>query len=165
MKLGFQSALRLALVGFAAGITFFVWTVVTSANLNRCIVCKRTVPAETRTLAETDGARALVCCPACALRLGARSESGVVIERVTDHATGGMIDARSAYVVVGGGVNYCTRQPLPAARMGRRGAEADDPCDPGMVSFADLEDARAFQRAHGGRLLPADLAFDYRPAR
>jgi len=164
MKLGFESALRLALVGFAAGITFFVWTIVTSANLNRCIVCKRGVPAETRTLAVSDAGRTLLCCPACARRLQERSEGPVTVVQVTDHASGRMIDARSAYVVVGGGVNYCTRQPLPAAAMGRGAARAEDPCEPGIVSFADLEEARTYQRAHGGKLLPADLAFDYRPA-
>ncbi len=165
MKLGFQSALRLALVGFAAGITFFVWTIVTSANLNRCIVCKRGVPAETRALAVSGAGRTLLCCPACARRLQEGSKEPVTVVQVTDYDSGRMIDARSAYVVVGSGVNYCTRQPLPAARMRRGGAEADEPCEPGMISFADLDAARTFQRAHGGELLPADLAFDYRPAR
>ncbi len=165
MKLGFRSALRLALVGFAAGITFLVWTIITSANLNRCIVSKRIVPAETRTLAVSQRGRVLLCCPACARRLQERSKGPVRVVQVTDYTSGRMIDARSAYVVVGGDSSYCARQPPPSENAGRSSGAAEDPCLPAMISFAHLDEARAYQRAHGGKLLPADLAFDYRPAR
>ena len=66
MNRKFTAVMWLGLIGFAAGIGFFGWTIVTTNRLNTCIVCKRHVHAETRAIAEVAGLRTQLCCPACA---------------------------------------------------------------------------------------------------
>ncbi len=155
--------LWIGLVGFVAGISFFVWTIVSSSRMNVCIACKRSIHAETRTIAEVDGLRTVLCCPTCARMLRDHRGNDVTVQEVTDLETGKMIPARQAYVVVGSEVNYCMREEMRLDEHKQPIPKIFDRCAPSMISFLRLEDAQRFIAQNGGKLMPSDYAFAFDP--
>ena len=92
MTRGFIAATWIALIGFAAGISFFVYTITSSSRLNTCIACKRSVQAETRTVAQVGGLKTILCCPACARMLRERGRDAR-IKTVTDLESGDQVES------------------------------------------------------------------------
>ncbi len=157
-----MTATWLALIGFAAGISFFVWTIVSTTNLNTCIVCKRHIHPETKTVAQVEGLKTILCCPACAQMLrDRRPGDDILVTQVTDYSTGNLIDARKAYVVTGSDVNFCAKEDVRLDGAKQPVPKIFDRCAPSMISFATLEAAGEFQTTHGGKLLPGDFAFSF----
>ncbi len=151
----------IALIGFGAGIAFFAWTIFSTSRMNVCIACKRTIHAETRTVALVDGHKTVLCCPTCARMLRDHRHKRVEVITVTSYPSGEPLDARSAYVVVGSDVNLCMEHPMRVDAAKQPVPRRFDRCSPSMISFGKLEDAQAFQREHGGQLTPADMAFAF----
>jgi len=165
MNRKFGITIGIALTGFVLGISFFVWTIVTTSRMNICVVCKRHVPAATRTTVEVDGLKTILCCPVCALRWARRKDKKVVTTGVTDYETGRLIDPRSAYAVIGSDVNPSLEEEARSGVPERPAGIATAPCSPSMISFATLEAAKHFQAKHGGKLSPGGHAFALGPQR
>jgi nitrous oxide reductase accessory protein NosL len=94
------------------------------------------------------------CCPRCALHFAASEPEQVARITVEDGNTGEPIAAQDAMYVEGSDARPCAsavestpREPgVPYERI-------FDRCLPTLVAFKTQADARAFQKAHGGRLL------------
>ena len=165
MNRKFNIIIGLGLVGFALGMAFFVWTIATSSRLNVCILCKRPVHAETRTLVRINGQRTMLCCPACARVARARRNDVVELLEVTDLPSGKPLNPREAYVVVGSDVNYCMREDALVTQDKQPVPKSFDRCSPSMICFRDLAAAERFAGEHGGDVVPGDLAFDFKQPR
>ena len=169
MNRKFAITIGVALTGFVLGISFFVWTVVTTSRMNICVVCKRHVPAATRTRVEVDGLKTILSSPACARRWARRTDKKIVTTGVTDYETGRLIDPRSAYVVSGSDVDPCKEEEARSGTPEQPAGIATEPCPTSMISFATLDAAKLFQATHGGNLSPGDYAFAFgseqRPAK
>jgi hypothetical protein len=162
MNRKFTVVIWLGLVGFALGMGFFVWTIVTSSRLNVCIMCKRPVHAETKTLALINGQRTLLCCPTCALMMRDNRGDDVELLEVTDLESGEPLNPREAYVVVGSDVNYCMREDAQVGQDKQPVPKSFDRCSPSMISFRELPAAERFTAEHGGEVVPGDLAFGFK---
>jgi hypothetical protein len=151
----------IALIGFGAGIAFFAWTIFSTSRMNVCIACKRPIHAETRTVALVDGHKTVLCCPGCTRILRERRGRRVEVVTVTDYSSGEPLDARAAFVVAGSDVNLCLEHTLHVDAARQPVPRSFDRCSPSMIAFAKPDDAREFQREHGGELIAADLAFAF----
>jgi hypothetical protein len=79
----------------------------------------------------------------------------------TDFASGRVIPAATAYYDEGGDVQYCTAGHPPVER-GPQGVRrrAYDRCLPALVAFATRDEAEAYRKQHGGRILSYDQAVE-----
>lgn len=93
------------------------------------------------------------CCLRCAINESIQSGKIVRVISVTDYNTHAAIAPEKATYVTGGDVAPCAGPALEPA-PGRHGVEmkAWDRCAPSSIAFAREDDARAFQRTHGGRI-------------
>ena len=80
---------------------------------------------------------------------------------VTDLASGELIDARKAYVIVASNVNYCMQGDTHLDEHKQPAPMMFDRCSPSMISFADLDEAKRFSVEHGGEVVPGDYAFAF----
>jgi nitrous oxide reductase accessory protein NosL len=100
---------------------------------DRCALCGRTVPERTAFVIQA-GARGNLsaCCAHCGLSLLSREPAGEMA-LVADFLYGRMVGAARATYVVDSTVTSC--------------------CAPGMLAFADAEDAGRFQMSFGGKAM------------
>jgi len=127
-----------------------------------CQVCQRGLHSGlTYRLEMANGTLEEVCCPRCGLHFVLNHPGTVRQAWATDLTSGNRIPAQSAYYVEGGDVEYCQPQHGPVER-GPQGMSvlAYDRCLPTLVAFRTEEDAAAYHRQHGGRVLTYDQALN-----
>jgi hypothetical protein len=127
-----------------------------------CQICGRDVPKQTEFRVETSKGTLTACCPRCAMHYMIDHPRQIRGARATDYATGRLVEAKTAYYDEGGDVQYCTlhsptfeRGPSDGVRM-----RVYDRCLPVLVAFASREEAEAYRRQHGGRVLTYDQALE-----
>ena len=117
-----------------------------------CGVCRREVHESVRTTLTLDGGREVVACfPRCALHYQ-QEQPGVVREiRVTDHAGGGVLPFRDAYLVEGSDETPCMRHHAAMTDESKVPMQiCYDRCMPSLIAFKEASAARAFAADHGG---------------
>ncbi|MFB3920972.1 MAG: hypothetical protein ACE145_04580 [Terriglobia bacterium] len=127
-----------------------------------CQVCQRALHAGvTYRLEMKDGRLERACCPRCGMHLQIQRPGAVARAVATDLPTGKEIPAEQASYVEGGDVEYCTMHSTPVERepQGVRVREYDR-CLPTLVAFRTTQEAEAYQRQHGGRVLNYEQAME-----
>jgi hypothetical protein len=127
-----------------------------------CQICGRDVPKQTEFHVDTADGTLTACCPRCAMHYMLDHPSQIRGARATDYATGHVIEAKSAYYDEGGDLQYCTlhkptveRGPDDGVRM-----RVYDRCLPVLVAFASRDEAEAYSRQYGGRVLTYEQALE-----
>ena len=120
-----------------------------------CFVCQRPLhPAQTFLVLSQNGRERRTCCPRCGLRF--IIESGAKPSQATDFSNGNPIIAESAFYLEGSDLMQCCTSATMRTDSGMICDMHYDRCMPSLVAFATLQNARAYQQEHGGRLI--DLA-------
>lgn len=124
-----------------------------------CQICGRMIPKETAFQLDTPNGTIEACCPSCAMHFILSHPNFVRSAKATDFTTGRKISALSAYYDEGGDVQYCTlnRPPVKRGPIGVR-ERVYDRCLPVLVAFANHDDAEAYRKQHGGRVLTYNQA-------
>ncbi|MBL8234408.1 MAG: hypothetical protein JNL98_38275, partial [Bryobacterales bacterium] len=137
-----------------AGITYAAWRFVHSRDDRMCMACQRPIHGNSRTIALVDGRRGAYCCPACALSEHIQRSKPVDVLSLTDHLTGNKLDPSGAYLVRGSSHNACTHHQQQQASADKRPLETHfDRCAPSILAFATRDQAAAFARDNGGRVV------------
>ena len=140
----------LLLVAVGLGLLYAGWRVTQFPESEACNACGRPLHAQSQTLASTDGAPGVFCCPTCALTLHRQTGREVLVTQLTDFDTGEKIDPDKAVIVLESRVNLCMRmethmhpdkQPVPLEF---------DRCAPSMIAFRSRAGAENFARQNGG---------------
>jgi hypothetical protein len=125
-----------------------------------CQICGRDVPKQTEFRVDTKRGTLRACCPRCAMHYMLDHPDQIRGARATDDSSGHLIDAKAAFYDEGGDLQYCTlhqpsveRGPNDAVRL-----RVYDRCLPVLVAFASRDEAEAYRRRHGGRVLTYDEA-------
>lgn len=124
-----------------------------------CQICGRKIPKQIAFRIETAHGTIFACCPRCAMHHIIDHPGEARKELATDLDTGHLIPAQSAYYDEGGDVQYCTAH-RPSVERGPEGISRRvyDRCLPVLVAFSTRDEAEAYRRQHGGRVLTYDEA-------
>ncbi len=119
-----------------------------------CAICNRMTHGTVAYRLEVGSRTEHACCPRCGMHYAIQHEGSVKQAWATDLNSGKSIPAESAVYVEGGDVEYCTHDMQAVQRepegMSVRGY---DRCLPTLVAFRSRDDADAYQKQHGGRVL------------
>jgi hypothetical protein len=121
---------------------------------DRCVLSDRVIhPGMAVRLAVEGGPSGKACCIRCAISCSIQTGKTVRILWVTDYSTHKRIAADHAWYVTGSDVAPCVSSPAEAS-AGRRECliMGWDRCAPSSLPFAIMDEARAFQQVHGGRI-------------
>lgn len=121
---------------------------------DRCVLSGRVIhPGMAVRVAVEGGPHGRACCLRCAITEAEQTGKKVTVLSVTDFDTRKPLSPRDAIYVVGSNFNMCTGPPFEAS-SGRRECVVLgwDRCSPSAVAFANRDEARVFQKAHGGRI-------------
>lgn len=120
-----------------------------------CQICGRNIPKQTAFRIDTSHGTIYACCPRCAMHHIIDHPGEAHKEFATDLDSGRMIPAKSAYYDEGGDVQYCTRPNPAIRRVPGQGVETRvyDRCLPVLVAFANKDEAEAYRKMHGGRVV------------
>jgi len=157
---GKRLSITVLVIALAIGAGFLIHRWETPKRPSVCEICGRTISGQTEFRVETAHGTLYACCPGCAMHHMINNPGEARKELATDFKSGRLIAARSAYYDEGGDVQYCTRQDPAVQRMPGQGVEMRvyDRCLPVLVAFASRDEADAYQRQHGGRVVTFDQA-------
>lgn len=126
-----------------------------------CQICGREIPKQTAYRMDTATGTIKACCPTCAMHYMLHHPGTVHAAWAWDYGSGRMLPAATAYYDEGGDVQYCTARQPPVER-GPQGISMRvyDRCLPTLVAFATRDEAEAYRRQHGGRVLTYDQALE-----
>jgi hypothetical protein len=153
----------ITLVALAAiGITSYVaYRYEQRPDPHLCAICNRSTHMGMSYRLETRGQTEYACCPRCGMHYTIQHAADVLRAWAVDLNTGEVIPAQAAYYDEGGDVEYCTHGDHPVER-GPEGVAVRgyDRCLPTLVAFKTRDEAEAYQRQHGGRVLDYPQAID-----
>ena len=120
-----------------------------------CDLCGRAVHAEHDSVVRLrDGSSVHTCCPRCALHYELQWPERVARLTVSDRATGKKIDGRTAMYVEGSDDHSCLQvSDAPPREPGIKYDRTFDRCLPSLVAFKDVQAAREFAAAQGGKVV------------
>ena len=120
-----------------------------------CPFCDRMVHPVTAYRLTVDGHIVAACCPRCGMHVQVNRDKGKLGQAwATDVDTGENVPAESATYVEGGDVQYCTHGDPSVTREPQGVTVRDyDRCLPTLVAFKTPQEAEAYQKEHGGRVL------------
>jgi transcription elongation factor Elf1 len=120
-----------------------------------CPFCDRTVHSVTAYRLKVGDHVVAACCPRCGMHAQVNQPQGKPgMAWATDVDTGERVAAESATYVEGGDVQYCTHGDQPMTREPHGVSTREyDRCLPTLVAFKTPQEAEAYQRQHGGRVL------------
>ena len=149
----FQSVLiGLAIIALFAIAFYLVQSGYLASGKPICSVCQRPLHKGMRYVLSTrDGKEYPACCPRCGLRFAIEKEAHP--SKATDFSNGEIISPISAIYLEGSKVMECCTSTTVRSDTGMVCELHFDRCQPSLLSFARLEDAEAYQRRHGGRVL------------
>lgn len=120
---------------------------------NICQFSWREIEPNMATVAEIDGKRQRICCPACALATAQQRGIPIRIVQLSDFNTKQPLDPKTAFLVQGSDINPDMHsQPLVDTDKQPHPVHYDR-CMPGILAFQTRQQAETFQREHGGELL------------
>jgi len=142
----------LAILGVAGSLFFLVQSGRIAKGNPVCSVCQRPLhPSQTFIVLSQNGRERRACCPRCGLRFAI--ESGQKPSQATDFSNGKLIVAETAFYLEGSDLMQCCASTTMRAGSGMICDMHYDRCLPSLVAFANLQNARAYQQEHGGRLI------------
>ena len=141
----------LAGIGFALAYTG--WKMSSPAAAEYCEYSGRPVHSLSKTIGLVDGKRKLFCCLTCAFTEQTQTGNPVRILELADFETGAPMPPEDVYVVEGGNLNFCLRQPMVMDQSKQASPMGFDRCSPSVFAFARKEAAEMFLAEHGGRLM------------
>ncbi|MFN8007606.1 MAG: hypothetical protein U0V70_11385 [Terriglobia bacterium] len=122
-----------------------------------CAVCQRPLhKAVVFTLLSDKGKRLETCCPRCGLRAVVSGNATPLA--ATDFNDGKTIPPRQAVYLEGSQIMECCASPTLRSDQGVVCEMHFDRCQPSLVSFASLEEARQYQSTQGGKIIPYEEA-------
>lgn len=143
-------AIFLAVVG-SAGFAWF--RLIVHPKPVACGYCNRPLHAQLSVTAEIDGKRTEVCCARCAIAEANQQQRPIKLIAVHDYLSGRSISPSDAWFVEGSRTMACDHDAMRMNEMKGTGEIAFDRCSPGTLAFAAREDAEAFVKANGGKVL------------
>ena len=149
----------LILAGIGVALVYTGWKMRSPTPVEYCEYSGRPVHSLSKTVGLVDGKRKLFCCLTCAFTEQAQTGKPVKILELADFETAAPMPPEDAYVVEGGNLNYCLRQPMVMDQSKQASPIGFDRCAPSVLAFARKEAAEMFLAEHGGRLMRfAELA-------
>ena len=146
-----SAILGVALIGAAGYALVAYWQQGRRENI--CPFSWREIDPSMATVAEIDGKRQRLCCPACALATAQQSGTPVRIVEMTDFNTKKPLDPKTAFLVRGSNVNPDMHsQPLVDAESQPHPVHYDR-CAPSLLAFQTRQQAEAFRRENGREVL------------
>ena len=118
-----------------------------------CGFCHRSIYANSKVIAEIDGRRRTVCCARCAISEAYQERKPLHLIAVTDYVSSKSLDPKQAYFVDGSRKVLCAHDEAMVDESKHAQQMTFDRCFPGTYAFAHREDAEAFVRENGGRVL------------
>jgi len=120
-----------------------------------CPFCDRMVHPVTAYRLKVGEHVVAACCPRCGMHAQvSQGQEKAGVAWATDVNTGESVPVESATYVEGADVQYCTHGDQPTTREPHGVASREyDRCLPTLVAFKKQEEAAAYQRQHGGRIL------------
>ena len=157
---GNRLSITILVIALAAGAAWLIHHELTPKQPSVCEICGRGIMQQVEFQIETAHGTIYACCPGCAMRHIINHPGEAHKELATDFSSGRLIPARSAYYDMGGDVQYCTRHDPSIQRVPGQGVEMRvyDRCLPVLVAFASKDNAEAYQKQHGGRVVTFDQA-------
>lgn len=136
-----------------------------SERAAQCPLCERDVHDGMQVNIKHNSIPMQTCCMACALTYKIQTKN-VEIKTATDFLSGVSIDPKIATYVVASDVSPCTQDPKVQKFVREPHAALHacyDRCEPGILAFRSRNEARKFQKQHGGLIrefaeLPAFIA-------
>ena len=127
-----------------------------------CPFCDRMVHPITAYRVTVGGHMVTACCPRCGMHAQVNQDVGKPGQaRATDVNTGESVPADSATYVEGGDLQYCTHGDQPVTRQPHGVSVREyDRCLPTLVAFKTPQEAEAYQKQHGGRVLSYSQALE-----
>ncbi len=125
-------------------LTFFLACVVTTPVFAEepamCSLCDKEITDSNIkfTIMYADGKVMSYGCPGCGLTVIKQGKGNVKSAKTTDFISRQMLDAKSAYYVLGSDVGFC--------------------CDPAWLSFAKKDQAEKFTKGFGGKVMSYEEA-------
>ncbi len=122
---------------------------------NRCILSERSIHPGMKVLVDVEGddKSGASCCLHCAIAYSQQTGKTVSIRSVTDYFSHESLGPGQAIYVTGSDVSPCVGPPVEVSDGHRECLiQGWDRCAPSSIAFASMDEARKFQRAHGGRL-------------
>lgn len=137
-----------AILALAAG----AWYLLYRNEVKVCPLSGRPIQPQTRALVTIGGKDYETCCVRCAITEAQQTGKPLRIRKVADFDTRKLIDPAKAWFVESSDVNFCMRLSPATESPGRETVHlrAFDRCSPSVLAFSSEQDARAFQRQHGG---------------
>ncbi len=143
----------LILAGIGVALVYTGWKMRSPTPVEYCEYSGRPVHSMTRTIGEVNGKRKVFCCLTCAFTEQTQTGNPVRILELADFETGAPMPHEEAYVVEGGNLNFCLRQPMVMDQSKLASPMGFDRCSPSILAFAPSEVAESFLEERGGRLM------------
>jgi len=157
---GKRLSITILAIALVLGVAWVIHREVSPKQQAVCEICGRGIMEQTEFQIETAHGTIYACCPGCAMHHIINHPGEARKELATDFKSGRPILARSAYYDMGGDVQYCTRHDPSVQRVPGQGVEMRvyDRCLPVLVAFSSKDEAEAYRRQHGGRVVTFDQA-------
>ncbi len=118
-----------------------------------CSICQRAIHAQSRAVIEVDGKRERVCCARCAFTFEEQKHKQIRLVEVTDYNSTKPLAPENAYFVEGSRIVLCEEHEPLLDQTKHPYGRVFDRCEPSVYAFARPEDAEAFARENGGRMV------------
>ena len=96
------------------------------------------------------------CCPRCGLRYVIENQASPLL--ASDFSKGGEVPAKEAFYLEGSTLMECCGSPTLRGDQGMICEMHFDRCQPSLMTFSRLEDARDYQTKYGGRVIRFESA-------
>lgn len=119
-----------------------------------CPICERSIHAHSSAVVVIDGKRVTVCCIRCGITHNFQVGKPGEVVAVTDFNSNKSLNPANSFYVEGSQISMC--DPHEGALLDQTKhpySRIFDRCEPSTYAFAKREDAAAFVRTNGGRLL------------
>ena len=119
-----------------------------------CPICERSIHEHSSAVVVIDKKRVTVCCIRCGITHNFQVGKPGEVVAVTDFHSNRSLNPSSSFYVEGSQVSMC--DPHDSNLMDETKhpySRTFDRCEPSTYAFARREDAQAFERANGGKLL------------
>ena len=136
-----------------AGLVAAGYRVMANREQAFCGFCHRSIHPNTKVIAEIDGRRRTVCCARCAISEAYQEKKPLRLIAVTDYVSGKSLTPEQSYFVDGSRKVLCMHDEAMIDENKHAEQMTFDRCFPGSYSFARREDAEAFVRENGGKVL------------
>jgi hypothetical protein len=136
-----------------AGLVAAGYRVMANREETFCGFCHRSVHPNTKVVAEIDGRRRTVCCARCAISEAYQEKKPLRLVSVTDYVSSKSLRPERAYFVDGSRKVLCAHDGAMIDESKHTEPMTFDRCFPGTYAFARREDAEAFARGNGGKVL------------